>query len=383
VHYVSYLLELTQGQVLEKSVAYGPDPETTPSDGFAWKVVCDAAGKVLVRGMRDNHVRVIATARWNAGLEERCQIAADTPNDHQWAMIESTLRIELACVDAMEPKRSARDVPIENALIPDSDLESLEYAPETVSAERAAEIDARLAARKAAGAPQADPGPAKSSRRARKRAKQAEIIAGKDSVQAEVDRKFRIGMWILGVSTLGPIALVLLFVYVPCSGKKPELTKLTPPTPPAPLVAIDAPVPLTIDQRVAAATSLPEALALAQPISTTLVARYAVAKLKLAEVEAAETTLPLVEKDYRAELGKRLCVEGEVRRIERADMDQRKVFVGELLTKDSDRVTYLAVGSSGELVKRSNARFCGVVTGKLELVGMFDLPENRAPSVEQ
>jgi hypothetical protein len=180
-----------------------------------------------------------------------------------------------------------------------------------------------------------------------------------------------------------PVAIALIVIAaVRCSRRTPNVdapvASPVRPTPP-----VDAAAVVTIDQRVAAAATLQDALALARPISTTLVARYAVAKLTFAEVDAAETTLPLVEKDFRSELGKRLCVAGEVRRIERADMAGRKVFVGELLTKDGDRVTYLAVGSTGELVKRTIARFCGVVTDKLQLVGMFDLPENRAPIVEQ
>lgn len=150
-------------------------------------------------------------------------------------------------------------------------------------------------------------------------------------------------------------------------------------------VAIDAavPPPVTLEQRVAGALSLSDALALAKPISTTLIARYAIAKLRFAEVDAEETNLALVEKDFEAELGKRMCASGEILRIERTDMERRKAFVGELLTKEQDRVMFLAVGSTGELLKRSQARFCGVVTDKLQLVGMFDLAENRTTAVEQ
>jgi hypothetical protein len=379
VHYVTYLLELTEGQVVSKSVAYGPDPETVPRNGFEWKVVCDAEGRVLVRGMHDSHLHTIASARWRDGLDERRQIAEDLPNDHQWAMIATSLREELARVDAMDSKQPARAVPVANAVLADSELEGLVHEPDRVSSARAAEIDERLAARRREGKLQAEPGPRRTKRKRDLPIDPRPI----NPVQAEVNRKFRQAMWILAASTIGPTLIVLAIVFLPRACKSDQVPPVASPEPPRPVLAVDAAVPLTIDQRVAAAATLPEALALAQPLSTTLLARYAVAKLKLAEVDAAETTLPLVEKDYRSELGKRVCITGEVRRIERADLDGRKVFVGELLAEGDDRVTYLAVGSTGELVKRTRARFCGVVTGKLELVGMFDLPENRAPIVEQ
>jgi hypothetical protein len=359
VHYVAYLLDLTTTRVVDGSVEHAPSP-MLPSNGFAWKIVCDTAGTVVVRGMVNNRVVPLATARWTDSLVERKQRDADAVNEHQWALVETTLRERLAIAS------SSRPAPIEPILEPSIDLDHL---PEPVSPERASEIDARLRERRRAGKPQAAPASPSDKQvapgwHARNRSrKRWELVSG-----------ITVGG--------GLIALFGYAIYADhCrSSSKPEdkavVTKAVP---------IDAAVakPLTIDQRVAAAPSLPEALALAKPISTPLVARYAVAKLRFAEVDATETTLALVEKDFKAELGKRMCATGEIRRIERADMDNRKVFVGELMTKEQDRVTFLAVGTTGDLVKRSTARFCGVVTDKLQLVGMFDLPENRAPAVEQ
>jgi hypothetical protein len=345
VHYVAYLLDLTTATVIGGSVEHGPSA-MLPANGFAWKIVCDTAGTVVVRGMVDNRVLPIATARWDAdALVDRKQRDPDAPNEHQWALVESTLRDRLVIAIS----RPAPSTPILEPAI------DLDHVPEPVSPERVRELDARIAEQRQPVAP--------GWHARNKRKKRWELVSG---------------------LTIGG-GLVALFGYAiyadHCrSTSKPDAQPVVIKAAP-----IDAAVeqPLTIDQRIAAAPSLPDALALAKPISTTLVARYAVAKLRFAEVDAEETNLALVEKDFKAELGKRMCASGEIRRIERADMDNRKVFVGELMTKEQDRVTFLAVGTTGELVKRSTARFCGVVTDKLQLVGMFDLPENRAPAVEQ
>ena len=79
--------------------------------------------------------------------------------------------------------------------------------------------------------------------------------------------------------------------------------------------------------------------------------------------------------------------EGQIDRIERRDLEKRKVFVGRMHMPDGDAVEFVAVGTTGELVKRSTSKFCGVVIGRAndaaKLVGMFDLPENATPLVEQ
>jgi len=71
--------------------------------------------------------------------------------------------------------------------------------------------------------------------------------------------------------------------------------------------------------------------------------------------------------------------------IERKDLDQRDIYAGTLATAEGDTVAFLAVGSTGTLVRRSAATLCGVVLGTTErrvmLVGMFDLPENKQRAV--
>jgi hypothetical protein len=94
-----------------------------------------------------------------------------------------------------------------------------------------------------------------------------------------------------------------------------------------------------------------------------------------------------VQKDPDAERGKRMCAEGVIEKIERMDVDRRKVFVGRLRQADGDTIAFTALGTTGDLIKRASAKFCGAVTGTtgdaVAIVGLFDLPENRSPLVEQ
>ena len=82
-----------------------------------------------------------------------------------------------------------------------------------------------------------------------------------------------------------------------------------------------------------------------------------------------------------------MCVGGSLLDIERRTLDGRRVYHGSLQTAEGDVARFIAVGSTGELVKRSAGRLCGVVTGKHEgavvMLGMFDLPDNREPRVER
>jgi hypothetical protein len=82
-----------------------------------------------------------------------------------------------------------------------------------------------------------------------------------------------------------------------------------------------------------------------------------------------------------------LCASGTIHDIERKDLDRRPVYVGAMETPEGDAVKFIAVGSTGSLVKRSTGTICGVVTGKdakaMVIVGLFDLPENRQPTVER
>ena len=102
-----------------------------------------------------------------------------------------------------------------------------------------------------------------------------------------------------------------------------------------------------------------------------------------------ETSIALVMKDSDAERGKAMCVSGSIVEIAAVHTNVGTIYQGEIATLRS-LVRFRAVRSSGKLVESSSARFCGFVTGRydyansgggvshaVEMVGMFDLPENR------
>jgi hypothetical protein len=114
--------------------------------------------------------------------------------------------------------------------------------------------------------------------------------------------------------------------------------------------------------------------------------RYLAARGKFADLAIAknETSPALVEKDPPSQIGKRLCVTGTLAHITRTRVGSTDVDLGHLATRDGDEVDFYAVGGSGDLVKRSTAKLCGVVTGLLDssrpatfVVGMLDLPAER------
>ena len=103
-----------------------------------------------------------------------------------------------------------------------------------------------------------------------------------------------------------------------------------------------------------------------------------------------ETSFKLVMKDSDAARQKRMCVSGSLIEISKGN-DDPKIFTGGLVSNYGDIYRFMAVGSTGELVAQSRARLCGVVVGQyayantiggqaksVMLVGMFDLPENKA-----
>jgi hypothetical protein len=97
-------------------------------------------------------------------------------------------------------------------------------------------------------------------------------------------------------------------------------------------------------------------------------------------------------KDPDSQRGQKLCANGEV--IEIAldrSVPGQKVFLGGMYDDGGRIYRFIAVQSTGEIMAHSRARFCGVVTGQqhyensmggvahaVHLVGMFDLPENKA-----
>jgi len=105
-----------------------------------------------------------------------------------------------------------------------------------------------------------------------------------------------------------------------------------------------------------------------------------------------KTSFGLVMKDADKERGKRLCVSGTIVQI-RVDSgsDLGTETFGILMGRDLNAYRFIAVNDTGDLVADSPARFCGFVAGKtayantqggeaqgVYMVGMFDLPSNRA-----
>ena len=169
----------------------------------------------------------------------------------------------------------------------------------------------------------------------------------------------------------------------------------TPEAPPPP------PPPETAAQKLAK-MDFSEAVAFVRPLMSDetndtskgalLFAVWGMQKMRWADVavQKNETTFALVQKDPEEARGKRLCVSGMVVQIQVSRTDLGKVNEGLLVSDSGDIYNFGMVGDSGDLVSQSRARMCGVVIGRydysnsgggtghaIQLVGMFDLPENR------
>lgn len=119
-----------------------------------------------------------------------------------------------------------------------------------------------------------------------------------------------------------------------------------------------------------------------------LLAAWASKNLTWKDVQALpKTRRGLVMKDSDKERGKGLCASGRVIQISKAASD---VYAGLILNSALDVYSFLAVKDTGEIEEGSRATFCGVVTQKysysnsgggtthsIQIVGMFDLPENK------
>jgi hypothetical protein len=107
----------------------------------------------------------------------------------------------------------------------------------------------------------------------------------------------------------------------------------------------------------------------------------------MAELEA--TSFALAQKDPELERGKYVCVQSSISSIKADRAGGYPIYRGEIVLEQGV-IEFVAVGSTGKLVRGSAAHFCGVVMGSWEfpnragsttdsvyLVGMFNLPENR------
>lgn len=98
----------------------------------------------------------------------------------------------------------------------------------------------------------------------------------------------------------------------------------------------------------------------------------------------------MVMKDPDTQRGKRLCTTGQVIEIAADASIPQKIYLGGMYGPEGNLYRFIAVGSTGEIVANSRAKFCGIVTGQqhypnsmggeahaVHLVGMFDLQENK------
>lgn len=98
----------------------------------------------------------------------------------------------------------------------------------------------------------------------------------------------------------------------------------------------------------------------------------------------------LVMKDSNTQRGARLCTSGQVIEIAKDRTVPQDIYLGGMFGSAGNLYRFIALKSTGEIVAKSGARFCGIVTGQqhypnsiggvahaVHLVGMFDLAENK------
>lgn len=124
-----------------------------------------------------------------------------------------------------------------------------------------------------------------------------------------------------------------------------------------------------------------------------ILAYWATEHLKWGDLQKIKSTKhALVMKDPDAERGEKICVYGHIVEIQVDNTmpNKIKIYFGGMFDASMQIYRFIAVGSTGDLVGGSQAKFCGIVTGKndyqnsnggvahaVHLVGMFDLPENK------
>ncbi len=334
--YVTFDLGLSLGEVSGVSRVRGA--LRPRGDAFWWQVeVID--DDVHVHGLVGRELAYLGRARWDgAELVDRLSETADFPNAHQWGLVRDGVALVLG----------------------------QEEVHGTV----------RLSARRPRAA----------------RQRRVMIAAG---VAAPTLVVLGVAVLVLRGSSSSPVPSARPAPAPQATSARAEAAP-APPLVPAPT---PTPVPASppLDEQIVAAASVDDAIALAAPTlgdgadsrGAWLLARHAAARMTWSDVARAapETSFGLVLKDSARERGRRMCATGVLRDIERRDVDGRAVYVGSMATAEGDVARFIAVGDTGALVRRSTGTLCGVVTGKdgdaAVLVGMFDLPENRAPAVER
>lgn len=198
-------------------------------------------------------------------------------------------------------------------------------------------------------------------------------------------------------------AAVVALGGVACGKSEPGSAQAAPVTEQvtAPAPTPEPPKEPTLADKLAETKTLSDALALLTPLfkdtqnanddASVLFAVWSSAHLQWADINALpETKHALVMKDPENERGKRNCYAGSIVEIHTDRSMGRPIYRGGLATPGRQIARFVAVGSTGELVQSSQARFCGVVTGvesysnagggtthAVRVIGMFDLPENK------
>lgn len=163
-----------------------------------------------------------------------------------------------------------------------------------------------------------------------------------------------------------------------------------------------APRPPTISEEVALADTLAGVIDVLRPHmrdvqgedadpAGALLAVQAGDKLTWAALELMpDSERAAIMKDPDLYRGRKLCSRGSIIEIHADRSVKPPVYTGGLMTASWDVVRFIAVHSTGSLVKDSPARICGIVTGlqsypnaaggvthAVLMTGVFDLPENR------
>lgn len=204
-------------------------------------------------------------------------------------------------------------------------------------------------------------------------------------------------------AVVGGVLFTLFFVGKCLAKDDSKATAVAAPLPAKPAAPAEPPKPPepTFAERLAAQSSLSGAVAMLRPLMTDTVnetsagaaglALWASKNLTWADLQSVpETKRSMVMKDPEAERGKRLCSTGTINEIQVDRSGGAPVYIGGMMTPGYDSVRFMAVGSTGALVENSGARLCGIVAGRfsysnagggtthaVQVVGMFDLPENK------
>jgi hypothetical protein len=158
--------------------------------------------------------------------------------------------------------------------------------------------------------------------------------------------------------------------------------------------------PKDASQRIQEAKTLVDAISIARPlmvdgteqtsVGALLLASWGITNMKWNDisVKANETSYAETMKDTDRQRGRKLCVTATLGSMQPARFGHGYVYTGVMRTESGELYQYAAVGSTDNL--RDTATLCGVVTGKFEymsksgvarqavqIVGMFDVPENR------